>query len=480
MARPVKDAKNKHIASGFTEIVNRGRGSLTSRKPGTDQHAFTTQVGGRGWHFGQEPFTEVNEVDTAWVVSSGLWDYEVTKNDFHSFVRDSVPVSYRYVDAATQHYVELTVNAVEWVNDEGQSETAASFSQVTPTINDDEIKWSDIATGWDIRVQAQTGRLVKWLDIDSLANLGSPTIGGTNIRLQMRFTFQKSSGLEVWVNGVQWEEKNNTWAETSGDIEFRDSITQQPVFYFQRPSGFDNIGDVAPMSQRVRRLGVNFYAEVDTPWNWLQSATYPISLDETVDEQVGASADDVTWKSWGNFQASGAIANMGGEGSGDNNAYRIGLRFTGVTIEGTIDTSYLTVRAWASITSGGSENIWAEDADNPGQITSYTDGEGRSKTTETIAWSYPSISEGNWENTDSINDIVQELVDSYTISNDAVQFILTWDGSAEKYSYLSTYDDSSSNAAQLHVEYTAGGEDEKLISPMLIRSNQIPIHQLQL
>ena len=62
MASPVKEAKNKHIANGFTEIAGRGRGWLRSRKPGTRKYALTTQVGGQGWHFGDGDYEEAHEV----------------------------------------------------------------------------------------------------------------------------------------------------------------------------------------------------------------------------------------------------------------------------------------------------------------------------------------------------------------------------------------------------------------------------------
>jgi len=124
-----------------------------------------TQIG--PMHYGA---SENQEIDTAWVASGGAWDYEVTANNFHSFVRDSVPVSYRYLDVATNEEVTLEVDAIEWVNEVAQRENVTAFGQVTPTINDDRITWAGIATGWDVSVQAQTARLAKRIAIDTLAN----------------------------------------------------------------------------------------------------------------------------------------------------------------------------------------------------------------------------------------------------------------------------------------------------------------------
>jgi hypothetical protein len=291
MASPARDARLAAIARGFTEVYSRGRGHLVMKKPGAQQFSLDTQVGDIGWHYGTD---WANEVDTAWQASGGSWDWEMLAAEYNAYIRDSVPVSYRYVDAATQHYVEVTWSAVEWVNDEGQSQAAQSFRQVTPVIADDIIRWNDIntANGWDVRVEAQTARLAKWVTIDSLAALGTPTIGGTNIRLRFKLQFTRSSGLDVYVDGVRWAQDNNTWMETSSDIEFRNVATGLPVFWFKRPTGQDAGGNNPAMVQRVRRTGSSIYSEIETPYTWLQNATYPIELDDTIDPQVGASADD--------------------------------------------------------------------------------------------------------------------------------------------------------------------------------------------
>ena len=162
MASPVKDAKQKHIDRGFTEVFERGKGHLKSRKPGTYQFALTTQAGNRGWHFGQGPFDESHEVDTAWQVGQGVWDYEMVKADFNAWINDSVPVTYRYLDIATQLQVDLEVDDIRWVDDNGDLERAAEFSQVTPTVDDGKITWADFAAGWSVDIQAQTARLAKY------------------------------------------------------------------------------------------------------------------------------------------------------------------------------------------------------------------------------------------------------------------------------------------------------------------------------
>jgi hypothetical protein len=438
MASPVKDAKAKVQAQyPGASVHSRGRGWLKHQHPSNpNKFILDTQVGGSGWHFGQGPFTEADEVDTAWVASGGAWDWEVTKNDFHSFIRDSVPVSYRYVDAETSHFVELTVNAIEWVNDEGQSESAASFSQVTPVIDDGDIRWNGIAPGWDVEVQAQTARLAKWLHIDSLANLGSPTIGGTNIRLQMQLTWQKSSGLEVWVDGVQWNEQNNTWAETSGDIEFRDETTQEAIFYFEKPKGHDDSieDNNAPMTQRVARRGANFYSEIETPWAWLQDAS----------------------------ELGGGSMSLSGNVIVDETDEWFGFYWSPVTIDdgATIDVAYMTIQYFHGSSDEANVLIDFEDSSTPSVFTTAAnDISSRTGTTATVAWDdNEDVGADVNQNTDSLVSIIQELVHSYDYSS-GLAMVSRWvgNGTALEDCGYRDWDENSSTAAILHIEFTGGG-----------------------
>jgi len=348
-------------------VHGRGRNWIRHQHPtNPDRFIFDTHLGPIHYGAGED-----QEIDTAWQTSSGNWDYEVIANNFHCFVRDSVPVSYRYYDVATGHYVELTWSAVQWVNDGGDSENVTQFQQVTPTIDDDLITWPNIAAGWHVAVNAQTARLQKRVTIDSLSDLGAPTIGGTNIRLRFSLTFQKSSGLEVWSGGEKWGEKNNTWLETVDNLEFRDTASQNAIFWFKKPWAKDNgDDDEGPIvTQRVRRTGVNYYAEIDVPWTWLQAATYPITIDPTIDDQVGASADDVYRYSSTGFDASATAARIGY----DRNC---AARFTNISgLSGaTITTSYISYYVNGGAAEAGVlSKIWAEDATAPTQITSYTD-----------------------------------------------------------------------------------------------------------
>jgi hypothetical protein len=456
--------------SGAT-VAERGRKFIRHQHP-TEPDRFMLDTAIGPMHYGAQ---EDQEIDTAWISSSGAWDWEVTANDFHCFVRDSVPVSYRYEDVATGHFVELTVNAIEWVNDEGDSESAAAFSQVTPAIDDNQLTWSNIATGWDVTVLSGLARLSKLLSIDTLTNLGSPTIGGTNPALSFDFQFQKSAGLDVYVDGVLWDEKANNPQATATDIEFIDNASSNPVFWFKKPSAEDNDSSFATTTMTMRKAGNNLFSSVRVPWSWLQSASFPVEIDPTIDSQVGASADDGGWGTATGYQNADATTNLGSSTSQN----RMWARWTGITITdgSTIDDAY--VECYFRDAETGSEEtitVYFEDAAAPTAPTDRTDAESRATTTASYNWTVV----GNTGNaffstgTNSLDSIIQELEDSYDYSSGAaMQAILHGTGGTVR---IRTEDHlSGQNAPKLHIEYTGTADPAPNVSDNIDVSDTITV-----
>lgn len=450
MSSPIALIKTQHISAGFTEISERGRGYLKSHRPGTDQYILDVQAGGRGWHFGAEPFTEASEVDTAWQASGGAWDWEMLKADYHAYIRDSVPVSYRYENEQTGQYIEITVDAPLWVNDENDSEQVASFSQVTPSIVDDLITWQSIATGWSVSVQAHPARLSKYIEIDSIANLGAPTIGGTNERLRLEFTYTKSNDLDIYVNGVQWNEQNNTSIETAGNIEFRDSTSGEAIFWIKNPEARDSAKGIAPIIQRLRRTGINFYAEIDIPWTWLQTAAYPITIDPTIDPEPGASNEDAQEDVGGGMNLTSTAINV----------FLAGVPYGGVYVEptvpqgATIDVAY--IRLYFNSYFDVEASIDLEDSDDaPVFGTGFFDITNRTLTDNAVSWSETTSS--GYHNSPSLVTPVQAVVNRGSWSSGAGMVVVIEGVSGSDFQWY-TYDNGS-NAEILHIEYSTTAAD---------------------
>jgi hypothetical protein len=439
-------------------VYSRGRGWIKHQHPtNPNRFMYDTTVAAK-WHYGGI-YDQDHEIDTAWQLSAGAWDYEIIKNDFHCFVNDNVPVSYRYLDAASNHEVELTVNAVEWVNDENDSEGAASFSSVTPTIDDDKITWADIAAGWDIAIHAQPTRLTKWLTVDSLANLGSPTIGGTNIQLRFSLTMQKSSGLQVWVDGIQWNEQNNTWVETSEDVEFRNPSDGLPVFWFKYPLAWDDLHDHAAIIQRVRRTGANFYAEIEVPWSWLQNASYPIVIDPTVDEYVAASADDAHELD-NNTGFSSTLASVRHSSDAQSfNRYNAGFFFTGVAVpkDATINAAtylegYFPDTTWDS----ANFDAFTEAVDDAVNFSTDADVTGRTRGSNSASFSVTNNGVGYYGSSIDFSVPVNDVTSRAGWASGQDMVVLC-DGKTtpDELGSFRAVDGALGNYAHLHVDYTS-------------------------
>ncbi len=190
-----------------------------------------------------------------------------------------------------------------------------------------------------------------------------------------------------------------------------------------------------------------------------------IRIDPTLDLQVGANGDDGIV--YGTSQGSGGTFGNGGWiglllfGKGSSNLYNNWTRFTGITIisGATITVAYLTYTGGSSLPGTGNtvySDIWANDTGTPVAPTTASEYWALVKTTATAAWdSIANWSTGTQYNTPSLVALVQELVDSYSYSNAAMQF-MHWDGGSSADAYRGPYDYSGSaaGATKLHIEYS--------------------------
>ncbi len=465
MASPVKIAKQRAqilwpgcYVGQTPDMVSRGisargRNYIVHVHPDNPNRAMLdTQVGGVGWHSGNGPFTEADEIDTAWAPSSGSWLWEMTHADFHAYLNNG---SYRYIDAPSGEYVNLDVTALEWRNNERQTQNIPLVT-VSPSANDDIITWEGLfGSGTRLQVQAQTARLAKYLRLATSTSLPLPTIGGTDIQLVFRFRLQRSSGVSIFVDGSVWNE--NTQIRTGSLVEFRLVSTGELVWKFMVPYATDASQTPAIVmgTQVLKKTGANLFVEVEIPYSWLQTAIYPVTIDPTIDPQVGASGDDGTW--WATlFNSTNGYTDLGNNTVARNSFHR----FTGVSLSGTVTTSYISVRAWGQSTVAINLKIRADDEDNPTAPTSNSDAAGRAQTTAGIDWDTGSTNwnEGIFYDSPSINSVIQELIDTYSISNEAIQIFILDDGSTtNNVRYGSPYDQNTTYGVKLHVEYTAGG-----------------------
>ena len=494
MAKPVKDAKLKAqtIWPGAA-VVERGKGSIKHQHP-TDPDRFMvdTQVGNVGWHFGDGPFTEANEVDTAWVdahpILDAPWQKKMVLADYNAYAFREPTLQFdqgqliEYVHPPSGEAVAFQPMQLQWTNDIDQISAVADPQDVAATINDDMLTWANAyGTGIDFQWETQTARLMKYVNIASLADLGSPPqfiIDGGNPVLRVELLFQKSANTEIWVDGVLWDEKSNNPQETVNNVEFR--LDGEPIWWFKAPRAWDSGEDnyVVPI-MRLRVSANNLFVEILTPWSWLEAANYPVVVDATVDYQVTASLDDA-------YEEAGTMFEAAGSRNTDAAGEFYGARWQGVTIPAGATINADTYVDGVLHNSGFDEvhvEVYFEDNATPAAFTS-TGSDISNRTTTTAHATYGDgsnlgISTNDWFSETSLGVMpaqaqVAELQASYDYSGGAAM-VLIFEGINPDTTdtAVQTYDGNTAYAAKLHIDYTAGGAPPATIIPQVMHHRKM-------
>ena len=209
----------------------------------------------------------------------------------------------------------------------------------------------------------------------------------------------------------------------------------------------------------VRPLSVSLNAGVLELGFDLTGMTFPVTIDPTLDLQVGASAADsrVSEEVW---SATSTVFAVGSNTDGIN-FFRSQGRFTSVTIAqaDTIDVAYATlrVRTTNSATVVRS-NLLFENADNPGNVTSLSDFDARVMTAA-VAWdNIPAWTAGDDKNTPSIVTPCQTVINrAGWVSGNALNLFWKDSGSdigGSPSRTAQSYNGSTTFAPKLHIEYT--------------------------
>ncbi len=184
-------------------------------------------------------------------------------------------------------------------------------------------------------------------------------------------------------------------------------------------------------------------------------------FDPTIDDQVGAGADDVSF--WTNFYGAPSFSTSDSEKtigyvSVDQYGGGIAARFTGLSAAngGTIDTSYLQIYQRYTTWSGVLNMVLsADDQDDSPQYSSYSDLRGRSYTTATVNWDL-SYGSAGWKTSSSLNTVLQELSSSGYLASGVANILVDTPSEDAENAVFTLYEYGASYAPKLHVEYTAG------------------------
>ena len=179
----------------------------------------------------------------------------------------------------------------------------------------------------------------------------------------------------------------------------------------------------------------------------------------TLNLQVGASGDDGYSSQSPTFFPTDTEARIGGRASPffENNAW---YRFTSVTGLSSQNIDSATLSLWGDSTDLGTPltKVFAEDATAPAAPTDKANQDAKTRTTAGVDWDSPGLSVSAFTTSPSIVTVIQELADSYDSS--VIQILHDDDGSSQAGNNIArgaTYDGTTSEAAKLDIEHSAGG-----------------------
>lgn len=226
-----------------------------------------------------------------------------------------------------------------------------------------------------------------------------------------------------------------------------------------------------PQWQR-ERFSPNPSNELDAIANWKAelldgqlSRDEPIRVEQrtTLNLQVGASGDDGYWSDTGGtgtqFDTTVARHTNGHHNTTAIDICHCWYRFTGVSglFGATINTA--SYQLWGDASDLGSPltKAYAEEAAAPAAPTSASNADGKTVTTAGVDIDSPALSITAF-NPFSVVSVIQELADTYDSS--VIQILHKDDGSDTGGNNIirpASYDRSTSEAAKLDIDYTAGG-----------------------
>lgn len=455
-------------AAGPVEV--RGEWTATSRKwVDGDRHILDISIGRINYKAPWKGVDEWTEIDEHWEIGVAPWDWESAGIDYTVRVKEDITAGQPLQWEFDGDSVFLTFNNLQWTNDLGQIELISipQGSAVFERSPDNRsVKWiGAYGAGIDLEWELQSERLMKKLRL--LSQLSEPSqyiIDGGNPKVEINFIFTRTAGLDLWVDGVLWDERQNNPRTTVNAVEFRNAAGEVR-FEFAPPRAWSEIvpDDAVHMTMLLKRQGPNIFLSVRTPKSWLDSAEYPVVIDATLILQVGTGVDDAREADDGaNFSHSSSLLSS----SSNTDAsirWNSGMRFTGVTIRGTIiGVAYLTIVPFNTSGDDPNVDIHAEDVDNAVDFSTNADVTSRVRTGASEPWIDIEIGVGS-VNSPSIVSVLQELADRGTFAD--VAAVLFFDGKADVNRSFNpvSFNYSTSNAPKLHIEYTAAGAERRVI-----------------
>ena len=376
--------------------------------------------------------TDWTELAPEWMTAAAPWDYQSLPGGSEYDIRlDSTLTSGQIIeweiDGST---VTFQPHDLLWSNSLDQLSlisTPQSSAVFFTQFQNNRVGWGGAyGLNTSLWFTLTNGGLAKELQFTDSAALPAPPqfiIDGGDPVVRWQFIFAYSNDLDIFVDGVEWDTGGGGGAPTTtttAPIEFRRG--GETLFGFKAPRAWDSSPDerMVTLVTELKKQGNSLFISTLTPKSWLDSATYPVYIDPTVDVSVSADADDGQHRENHDFVDPNDVRIGDNPPQGGQETFQRFLGVTipdGATILGTPASTFLEFFPAATDSSANvNVTIQAEDVADATAPTDDTEWHALSLTAASVDWT----GIGAWVNNTAIgtdddsldvSSIFQELVD---------------------------------------------------------------------
>lgn len=465
-------------------------------------------------HYKDDPFSEseqFKEIDLTIEGAHGTdWDYQMDRNGYKTRFWNSKEENDFKNDYVARYYrdgkwLEMAPAELVYENDAGEKQIIAKpVGGIAPEINNDDhyISWRGaFGEGLDFRYNVGPTKFYKTVVIDKKERLPEPAISREGLELVISMSF-------AWVDEVDPEngfassekvEEVNTAAIdeivsrisespvqqqslkteendkeiVAGDVVKKDETKidekvddvgeliykdgqERSIWSLAVPLAWDSSEEkkTIELKQDILRVGGSAFARVGLDYGEIeQGFSYPLFVDASIEEAVGASSDDATDSS---LTGTTGYINYTTSTTG---TYKWGFRFTSVPIPQGTTLSSATISPYIASTSYDDPQVTISCDDTDSSVTfdlTNNQPSDRTKTTATAAWQAVGVGSGYVASAD-IASPISEVVGRAGWASGNDLSVLTVPISSGYRTQIRTYDGGSKYAAKLNVTYSYVG-----------------------
>lgn len=359
------------------------------------------------------------------------------------------------------------------------------FSDLAALNSESVVTWGNIWPGVSLRWRLHGDALKEEIIVTQARRAAMPAPSTDPTQTYFGFVFQLDANLpRVYKNNLL-QDTAGDFDDSDGGLELRTAVGDVlgflPTDYvYAGAGGHGSPVEAAPLRKRIYRDSDGntylFLGLLKSTLDSLQAG--PLVFDPTVNEQVGASADDAHQGSGTNDAGRGynpgsvisTTASPQSPGShGTNDEYTLGARFTTVAVAqaATITSATFTLKAAATYNAGANViryHVSGQAADNPATFGGGAARLGTSQRTRTTAdggpWTQTSVT-AETDYSVTVTSVIQEIVNrAGWASNNAMVIIVDThaDTTLGEWQDYYSYDGSTTKAPKLDITYSAGDD----------------------